>query len=157
MSINIWNQPNPRTRYFTLSNEIFTLHLCAGELAIYAYLLYLENRKTHECYPSYRTIGAAVGIHSRNTVKKYVDMLEEKQLISTCPTKVLTAHGVRNGNLLYHIRPIVLAIQYRDRQTACRVETELERAKAHYALLKQHRERTNAMNWRMRLERRSAG
>lgn len=157
MSINIWNQLAPRTHYFTLPNEVFSLNLCAGELAIYAYLLYLENRKTHECYPSYRTIGAAVGIHSRNTVKKYVDMLEEKQLISTCPTKVLTAHGVRNGNLLYHIQPIIFAVQYRDRQTACRAEAELERAKAYRALLKQQREKTNAMNWRTRLERRSVG
>ena len=157
MSINIWNQPAPRTHYFSLPNEIFSLNLCAGELAIYAYLLYLENRKTHECYPSYRNIGAAVGIHSKNTVKKYVDMLEEKRLISSCPTKILTAHGVRNGNLLYHIQPIELAIQHRDRMAAYRAEAELERAKAHYALLKQHRERTNAMNWRTRLERRDAG
>ncbi len=52
MSINRWSQPAPRTHYFTLPNEIFVLNLCAGELAIYAYLLYLENRKTHECYPS---------------------------------------------------------------------------------------------------------
>ncbi len=157
MSVASWNQPARRAHYFMLPNEIFSLHLCAGELAIYAYLLYLENRRTHECYPSYRTIGAAVGIHSKNTVKKYVDMLEEKRLISTCPTKILTTHGVRNGNLLYHIQPIVLAIQHRDRQIACRAEAEVERAKAHYALLKQHRERTNAMNWRARLERRSAG
>ena len=157
MSINIWNQPARRAHYFMLPNEIFSLHLCAGELAIYAYLLYLENRRTHECYPSYRTIGAAVGIHSKNTVKKYVDMLEEKRLISTCPTKLRTSYGVRNGNLLYHIQPIVLAIQHRDQLAKWKAEMELERVKARRALLKQQRERTNAMNWRARLEQRSVG
>ncbi len=157
MSVASWNQPARRAHYFMLPNEIFSLHLCAGELAIYAYLLYLENRRTHECYPSYRTIGTAVGIHSKNTVKKYVDMLEEKRLISTCPTKLRTSYGVRNGNLLYHIQPTVLAIQHRDQLAKWKAETELERVKARRALLKQQRERTNAMNWRARLEQRGVG
>ena len=57
--------------YFPLPNEIFMLNLSAGEIAVYAYLLYREDRKTFRCYPSYKTIGNAVGM-SRNTVKKYV-------------------------------------------------------------------------------------
>ena len=155
MSRNSWNTPNKRTHYFMLPNEIFSLNLSAGELAVYAYLLYLENRKTHECYPSYKTIGAAVGINSRNTVKKYVDMLEGKRLITTCPTRLFTAYGIRNGNLLYHIEPIVLAIQYRDYIAKQRIDDEHERLKVRRALLKQHHESVRTNNWRERLERRN--
>lgn len=92
--------------YFPLPNEIFCLGLCSGEIAVYVYLLYRENRKTFQCHPSYRTIGNALKM-SRNTVSKYVKRLEEKQLIRTEPTEVRTASGAkRNGNLLYTILPI---------------------------------------------------
>lgn len=44
---------------------------------------------------------------SRNTVSKYVKLLEQKQLISMEPTDVCTLNGAkRNGNLLYTILPI---------------------------------------------------
>lgn len=98
--------------FFPLPNEIFNLGLSAGEIVVYAYLMFRENRKTYQCYPSYRTIGEAVGM-SRNTVKKYVDALVEKQLIYTEPTMVPTKDGkVRNGNLLYTIRPLDSAREY---------------------------------------------
>ena len=41
--------------------------------------------KTYQCYPSYKTIGHAIGM-SENTVAKYVRQLEEKGLIYTEPT-----------------------------------------------------------------------
>lgn len=157
MSRNSWSKPNTHSHYFMLPNEIFSLNLCAGELSVYAYLLYLENRKTHECYPSYKTIGVAVGISSRNTVKKYVDMLEEKRLITTCPTKLSTTYGIHNGNLLYHIEPIILAIQYRDYIAKQRIEAEHERLHVRRTLQRQHRENVRANNWRARLERRNEG
>lgn len=92
--------------YFPLPNEIFCLNLSCGEIAVYAYLLYRENRKTFQCHPSYKTIGQSLKM-SRNTVSKYVKRLEEKQLIRTEPTEVRTASGAkRNGNLLYTILPI---------------------------------------------------
>lgn len=92
--------------YFPLPNEIFCLNLSYGEIAFYAYLLYRENRKTFQCHPSYKTIGQSLKM-SRNTVSKYVKMLEGKQLICTEPTEIRTANGVkRNGNLLYTIQPI---------------------------------------------------
>ena len=92
--------------YFPLPNAIFCLGLSAGEIAVYAYLMYCEDRKNFQCHPSYRTIGRAVGL-SRNTVKKYVSSLEEKRLIFTEPTTVCTKEGEkRNGSLLYTIRPI---------------------------------------------------
>ena len=97
--------------FFPMPKKIFNLGMSAGEIAVYAYLMFRENRKTYQCYPSYRTIGAAVGM-SRNTVKKYIDALVEKQLIYAEPTKVTTKDGVRNGNLLYTIRPLDAALEY---------------------------------------------
>ena len=70
------------------------------------YLLRCENRKTYQCYPSYKTIGHAIGM-SENTVAKYVRQLEEKGLIYTEPTMVRSKDGrPLNGNLLYTVRPI---------------------------------------------------
>ena len=95
-----------------MPQKIFNLGMNAGEIAVYAYLMFRENRKTYQCYPSYRTIGEAVGM-SRNTVKKYVDALVDKQLIFVEPTTVITKDGgVRNGNLLYTIRPLEYALEH---------------------------------------------
>ena len=58
--------------FFPMPKKIFNLGMSAGEIVVYAYLMFRENRKTYQCYPSYRTIGDAVGM-SRNTVKKYID------------------------------------------------------------------------------------
>ena len=105
-----------KRNYFPLPNEIFTLDLTPGEIAVYAYLMRCEARETYQCHPSYATIGDAVGM-SRNTVKKNVDKLIEKCLIFTESTTVTLANGlVRNGNLLYTIRPIQEAIDYRARK-----------------------------------------
>ena len=103
--------------FFPLPNEIFSLGLSTGEIAVYAYLMYCEDRKTFQCHPSYKTIGKAVGM-SKNTVKKYVDSLIEKRLITAEPTSVYTQKGEkRNGNLRYTIRPIAEAIeQYYEQQ-----------------------------------------
>lgn len=92
--------------YFPLPNEIFCLNLSYGEIVVYAYLLYCEDRKTFRCHPSYKTIGDALKM-SRNTVGKYVKSLESKQLILTEPTTVILKSGKkRNGNLLYTVLPI---------------------------------------------------
>ena len=103
--------------YFFLPNEIFLLGLSPGELAVYSFLKRCENRKTHQCWPSYRTIGQAVGM-SENTVRKYTLCLEERGLISTEPTEITTRAGQkRNGNLLYTLRPIQEVIdEHYDRQ-----------------------------------------
>lgn len=55
--------------YFPMPNEIFALGLEGGEILVYTYLMCREDRKTFKCYPSYKTIGEAVGM-SKNTVKK---------------------------------------------------------------------------------------
>lgn len=103
--------------YFPLPNEIFSFGLKLGEIVIYAYLLYCENRKTFQCYPSYKTIGHAVGM-SQNTVRKYVRGLEDKGLILTEPTVIHTQNGkTLNGNLLYTIVPIKVVIEnYNEKQ-----------------------------------------
>jgi predicted transcriptional regulator len=107
-----YNSINNAKRYFTLPNEIFCIGLSSGEIAVYSYLLRCENRKTYQCYPSYRTIGQALKM-SQNTVRKYVQSLEEKHLIETEKTEVYTKEGQkRNGTLLYTIRPIAEAIDY---------------------------------------------
>lgn len=98
--------------YFPLPNEIFSLNLCSGEIAVYAYLMYREDRKTFQCHPSYKTIGQALKM-SRDTVSKYVKSLEAKHLIATEPTEIYTAKGEkRNGNLLYTILPVGQASQW---------------------------------------------
>ena len=109
---------DPIRNYFPLPNEIFQLGLTPGELAVYSFLLQCENRETYQCYPSYRTIGEAVGL-SRNAVKTKVDSLVEKQLIYTEPTTIKLKDGrTRNGNLLYTIRPLDAAKQHYIEQQA---------------------------------------
>lgn len=106
MKYNRYPQRDPIKNYFPLPNEIFCLGLSSGEISVYSYLLYCEDRKTFQCYPSYKAIGSALRI-SKNTVKKYVAGLEEKGLITTEPTQVYTKDGKRyNGNLRYTVRPI---------------------------------------------------
>ena len=92
--------------FFLMPNEVFLLGLSPGELVVYSYVKRCENRKTHQCWPSYKTIGKAVGM-SENTVRKYVSQLEERALITAEPTSVIAPDGrKRNGNLLYTMHPI---------------------------------------------------
>ena len=77
----------------------------------------IEDRRTYQCHPSYATIGKAVGM-SRNTVRKYVQELEERGLIRTERTSIITRDGRKqNGSLLYTILPIQFSIdQFYQRQ-----------------------------------------
>ena len=110
----------PRQGGFSLlPNEIFMLGLSAGENAMYAYLLFCEDRETHLCYPSFRKIGECTGM-SPNTVRKYITQLEDKRLIETLPTTVWTLDGTaRDETLLYMILPIHEVVNYHpERQLA---------------------------------------
>lgn len=78
----------PARNYYPLPKVLCQLGLSPGEIAVYSFLMYCENRTTYQCYPSYRTIGEAVGM-SRNTVAKYVRQLEEK--------------GLKPGNRVKHV------------------------------------------------------
>ena len=114
---------------FPFPNDIFMLGLCPGELAVYAYLRRCENRKTHQCWPSYNTIGKAVGM-SENTVSKYIGALVDKGLINAEYTSVITRDGKkRNGNLLYTILPIEDVIDRCIRRKLDELELATMRAK----------------------------
>ena len=115
--------------FFSLPNELFLLGLSAGELAVYSFLKRCENRRTHQCWPSIKTIGEAVGM-SENTVRKYIRRLEERELIATEPTEVITkSSGRRNGNLLFTLRPIGEAIDdhYASQLAELEMATERQR------------------------------
>ena len=100
MTYKQWPKRNPIKNCFLVPNEIFQLKMHPSEIAVYSYLLFCENRKTYQCYPSYKTIGEAVDM-SFNTVRKYVAKLEERKLITTEPTIVSSEDGQpRNGTLL---------------------------------------------------------
>ena len=71
---------DPIKNYFPLPNEVFALGLSPGALAVYSYLMYIEDRTTYQCHASYKTIGKAVNM-SPNTVRKYVTELVERGLI----------------------------------------------------------------------------
>ena len=103
MKRNLWSTRDPVKDYFPLPKEIFSLGLSAAEIAIYAYLLFCEDRQTFQCWPSYRKIGDAVGL-SPNTICKHIQSLEERGLLVTEPTMVTTKDGCkRNGNLRFTI------------------------------------------------------
>ena len=122
--------------YFPMPNEIFNFGLRAGEIALYAFLLKCEDRKTFKCWPSYKTICKALNI-SKNTVRNYVDKLCEKQLIEVEYTYVYTKDGEkRNGNLMYTIRPIQEAINYDLEKQFERNAIELKKAEAEKAFQK---------------------
>ena len=111
MKRSLWPTRDAVRDYFPLPKEVFSLGLSAAEIAIYAYLLFCEDRQTFQCWPSYRKIGEAVGL-SPNTIRKHIRSLEEHGLLITEPTMVTTKKGYkRNGNLRFTIRPIQAALQ----------------------------------------------
>ena len=118
-----------RNRYVRLPNELFGMGLDRNEIAIYAYLLYCENHRKNLCYPSYGTIGRTLGI-CRNTVRKYVLLLEARGLIKTEETQVTVNGRRRNGNLKYTLLPVSEAMDcYMKRQIeAVRLEAARQRA-----------------------------
>ena len=119
---------DPLKNTFPLPNEIFLLGLCPGELAVYAFLRHCENRKTHQCWPSYKTIGKAAGM-TENTVAKYVGNLERKGLIQTENTTVTTKAGAkRNGNLLYTVSPFQDVLEAHHQRQLERLALETARA-----------------------------
>lgn len=123
-----WPKRDPIKNCFLLPNEVFQLDLSGGAKLVYVYLLYCEDRETYQCYPSYKKIGRNTNM-SVNTVKKYVEELVDKGLVTTENTTVISKNGKpRNGSLLYTIRPIQEAVElYNDQQMA---QLELDAARA---------------------------
>lgn len=132
-----WQKPDPVRNYYPVPKVICQLGLSPGEIAVYSFLLFCEDRKTYQCYPSYRTIGEAVGM-SRNTVCKYVRSLEEKGLIRTERTTVTLKDGrKRNGSLLYTILPLEQVLAQHNQHQLYLVEMAAERHRAQQKLAAQ--------------------
>ena len=124
-----WPKREATKYYYLVPNEVFELGLNSREIAVYNYLLRCEDRRTYQCHPSYRTIGRAVQL-SENTVRKYVTSLEEKGLIRTEPSTIITKDGrVRNGSLIYNIRPIQEALEQNYQRQFRQAEESVERAR----------------------------
>ena len=117
------NTLNTHGNCFAVPNVIYNLGLSMGAIAVYGFLLRLEDRHPgkdqYTCHPSYKTIGSAVG-RSARSVAKYVQELVEAALIRTEPTSVITKDGQKwNGNLRYTVLPIRGAVDlYHERQLA---------------------------------------
>ena len=132
-----WTKRDPVKNYFPLPNEIYQLGLSHGAIAVYGYLLRIEDRRTYQCHPSYATIGKAVGM-SRNTVRKYVQELEERGLIRTERTSIITQDGRKqNGNLLYTMIPLQKVMEQHYEQQFNALERTTERWKAQAKLAEQ--------------------
>ena len=119
---------DPIKNFFLLPNELFHLDLSGGAKLVYTYLLYCEDRETYQCYPSYKKIGRNTGM-SVNTVKKYVEELEDKALIATEHRTRTTPDGqIQNSTLLYTIRPIQEAVDLYNEQQMAQLELDAARA-----------------------------
>ena len=130
--LNAEMQKLKQQNYFPIPNAVFDLDLTDGEILVYAFLLRCEDRRTYQCHPSYTTIGRAIG-KSVNSVRKYVQGLTRKGLITTEHTQIVTKSGeTRNGTLLYTILPIqqVMDRQFERQMTLAMMENrkqEVER------------------------------
>ena len=109
-SLTLDSRNNNSKNFFTLPNEVFPLDLPSSAFMVYAYLLLIEDRRTHTCQPSYNTIAAETGM-AKNTVIKSIGVLQEMQLIITEHSQYFDKRGMKwNGNNLYTIRPISEAV-----------------------------------------------
>ena len=117
---------------FPVPNELLALDLPGGSIAVYIFLLRHADRRTGQCHPSTATI--AKNLHyCRNTVASYVRLLEERGLIITEHTKIITKNGIKkNGNLLYTLVSMHEITQaYYDRQfEKAELATMQQKAKA---------------------------
>ena len=97
-------------KFFTLPNEVFLLRLPPSAFMVYAYLLLIEDRRTHTCHPSYNTIAADTGL-SKNTALKSISDLLETGLITVKSSSYYDKSGMKwKGNNLYTILPIRSAV-----------------------------------------------
>ena len=102
---------------FPVPNELLDFDLPGGSIAVYIFLLRHADRRTGQCHPSTATM--AKNLHyCRNTVASYIRLLEERGLIITERTSIITRDGRKqNGSLLYTILPIQFSIdQFYQRQ-----------------------------------------
>ena len=123
---------NASKYFFSLPNELFFLNTGHGAITVYAYLLYCEDRRTHQCHPSYRTISEAVHL-TVATVMRHIAKLEDRKFITVENTTYIDRQGMKrngnngmkwNGNNLYTILPIRAAMDHCYQQQMMRLEKE---------------------------------
>ena len=101
---------------FPLPKAVFQLGLKAGDLLVYIYLQYRKGARSGQCWPSYATIGRAVGM-SRKTVQKHIGALVDKGLVQPEETTIRRKNGfVYNGSLLYTLKPIQQVIRQHEKE-----------------------------------------
>ena len=122
---------------FPVPNILLDMDLPASAVAVYFYLLRSADRKTDQCHPSEATIAKRLHL-SRNTVAKYVRLLEERGLIITERTKIITKNDIKkNGSLLYTIIPLQKVMEQHYEQQFNALERTTERRKAQAKLAEQ--------------------
>ena len=122
---------------FPVPNILLDMDLPASAVAVYFYLLRSADRKTDQCHPSEATIAKRLHL-SRNTVAKYVRLLEERGLIITERTKIITKNDIKkNGSLLYTIIPLQKVMEQHYEQQFNALERTTERQKAQAKLAEQ--------------------
>ena len=114
-------------KFFTLPNEIFLLNLPPSAFMVYAYLLLIEDRRTHTCHPSYNTIANQTGL-ARNTVMKSIGILLDAKLITMEHSRYLDRCGMKwKGNNLYTILPTQQAVDAHHQRKLHQLELDAER------------------------------
>ena len=94
---------------------------------VYAYLLLIEDRRTHTCHPSYNTIAAVTGL-AKNTAMKSISTLLEMGLIAVEPSSYFDKRGMKwTGNNLYTILPTQRAVDTFHQQQLYQLELDAER------------------------------
>ena len=116
-------------KFFSLPNEIFLLKLPPSAFVVYAYLLLIEDRKTHTCHPSYNTIATATDM-SKNTALKCISVLLETGLIAVEPSSYFDDRGMKwKGNNLYTILPIHSAVNIFHQRQLRKLELDVVRSR----------------------------
>lgn len=78
---NTYTKRSPLGHYFLLPNEIITLGLSPGELSLYAYLIFCEDRKTHQCWPSIGRISQHTGMSANTTVLTCCNSANQQKIL----------------------------------------------------------------------------
>ena len=114
-------------KFFTLPNEIFLLNLPPSAFMVYAYLLLIEDRRTHTCHPSYNTIAAETGM-TKNTAMRSIGTLLDARLIAMEHSQYFDQHGMKwKGNNLYTILPTQMTVDQFHQRQLDQLELDAER------------------------------
>ena len=132
-------------KFFTLPNEIFLLNLPPSVFMVYAYLLLVEDRRTHTCHPSYNTIATETGM-ARNTVIKSIDVLLDAGLIAMEHSRYFDHHGMKwKGNNLYTILPTQQAVDAFHQRQLLQLKLDAERRRVRQRKAKYDRRHPKAL------------